>query len=46
MVELPPAEIAKLQEKAKPVIDKYTQEIGADFVNEVYAEVEKVRGKS
>jgi hypothetical protein len=39
-------EIAKLREKAQPVIDKYTQSIGAEFVNEVYAEVEKVRGKS
>lgn len=46
VVELPPEEIAKLREKAQPVVDRYTQEIGADFVNEVYAEVEKVRGKS
>jgi TRAP-type C4-dicarboxylate transport system substrate-binding protein len=46
VVELPPEEVAKLRERAKPVIDKYTQEIGADFVNEVYAEVEKARGRS
>ena len=43
--ELPPEEIAKLREKAKPVVAKYTKELGEEFVNELYAEVEKVRGK-
>ena len=45
VTELPPEEIAKLNEKAKPVIEKHTQNVGADFVAEVYAEIEKVRGK-
>ena len=43
--ELPPEEIAKLREKAKPVVAKYTKELGEEFVGELYAEVEKVRGK-
>ena len=33
--ELPPDEIAKLRERAKPVIDKYTKEIGEPLVKEV-----------
>ena len=41
--ELPPEEIAKLREKAKPVIAKYTKDIGEELVTEVYAEIEKVR---
>ncbi|RZS52303.1 TRAP transporter substrate-binding protein [Sphaerotilus mobilis] len=40
--ELPPAEIAKLRERAQPVIDKYTRELGP-IVTETYAAVEKVR---
>jgi tripartite ATP-independent transporter DctP family solute receptor len=43
--ELPPEEIAKLREKAKPVVAKYTKELGEEFVGELYAEVEKVRDK-
>lgn len=43
--ELPPAEIAKLRAKVKPVVDKFSAEAGADFVKQVYAEIEKVRGK-
>ena len=41
--ELPPAEIAKMRERAKPVIDKFTRELGEPLVKEVYAAVEKVR---
>jgi tripartite ATP-independent transporter DctP family solute receptor len=43
--ELPPEEIAKLREKAQPVIEKYKKDLGEEFVTELYAEVEKVRGK-
>ncbi len=43
--ELPPAEVAKLRAKLKPVIDKYSAQVGADFAKEVYSEIEKVRGK-
>ena len=41
--ELPPAEIAKIRAKLKPVIDKYSNNVGADFAKQVYAEVDKVR---
>jgi tripartite ATP-independent transporter DctP family solute receptor len=43
--ELPPEETAKLRDKAKPVIAKYTKDLGEEFVAELYAEIEKVRGK-
>jgi TRAP-type transport system periplasmic protein len=43
--ELPPEEIAKLREKAQPVIEKYKKELGEGFVTELYAEVAKVRAK-
>lgn len=40
---LPPAEIAKLREKVKPVIDKYTASVGEATVKELMAEIAKVR---
>jgi len=40
--ELPPEEIAKLRERAKPVIEKYTKELGP-VVQEMFAAVDKVR---
>ena len=46
VTELPPEEIAKLKEKAKPVIEKYTQSIGPEFVAALDAEIAKVRGKA
>ena len=42
--ELPPQELAKMREKAKPVIDKYTKELGEPLVKEMYAEIAKARG--
>jgi tripartite ATP-independent transporter DctP family solute receptor len=42
--ELPPAELAKVRTKLKPVIDKYSQQVGADFAKQVYGEIDKVRG--
>ncbi|BAL27356.1 TRAP transporter substrate-binding protein [Azoarcus sp. KH32C] len=44
VTELPPEEMAKMREKVKPVIEKYTKEIGEPFVKDVYAEIAKVRG--
>jgi TRAP-type transport system periplasmic protein len=41
--ELPPAEIAKLREVAKPVIAKHTKTVGEDIVAEVNAELGKLR---
>jgi tripartite ATP-independent transporter DctP family solute receptor len=43
--ELPPAEIAKVRAKLKPVIDKFSANVGADFAKQVYTEIDKVRGK-
>ncbi len=40
---LPPAEVAKLRAKVKPVIDKYSTSIGPEFTKEFLAEIEKVR---
>jgi len=39
----PPAEVAKLREKMKPVIAKYTASVGEGLVNEVNAELAKLR---
>jgi tripartite ATP-independent transporter DctP family solute receptor len=43
--ELPPAEVAKVRAKLKPVIDKYSANVGPDFAKQVYSEIDKVRGK-
>jgi tripartite ATP-independent transporter DctP family solute receptor len=44
VTELPPAELAKIRTKLKPVIDKFSNEVGADFSKRFYAEIEKARG--
>jgi TRAP-type C4-dicarboxylate transport system substrate-binding protein len=41
--ELPPAEVVKIRAKLKPVIDKYSTNVGAEFAKQVYTEVDKVR---
>lgn len=41
---LPPAELAKMAEKAKPVVAKYTAIVGEPLVAELNAAVAKVRG--
>ena len=43
VTELPPAELAKLRDKVKPVIDKYSATVGEATVKELMAEVAKVR---
>lgn len=43
VTELPPAEVEKLRQKVKPVIDKYTASVGEATVKELMAEVAKVR---
>jgi TRAP-type C4-dicarboxylate transport system substrate-binding protein len=40
---VPPAELSKVQEKVKPVVAKFKQQIGEEFVNGFIAEVEKAR---
>ncbi len=42
---LPPAELATIRAKVKPVIDKYTADVGPDLVKQVESEIAKVRGK-
>jgi tripartite ATP-independent transporter DctP family solute receptor len=44
--EVAPQEIARIREKIKPVVDKYTKEVGQALVDEVNAEVAKKRGKN
>jgi hypothetical protein len=44
--ELSPEEVAKLREKAKPVTDKYAQEIDPALMQQLQAEIAKARGKS
>lgn len=46
VTELPAEEIAKMRERAKPVLAKYTKELGEEFVGELIAAVERVRGKA
>ena len=41
--ELSAEEVARMQERAKPVIDKYTADIGADLVAEAQAEIAAIR---
>ena len=41
--EISPEEHAKMREKVKPVIEKYTAVVGADLVKQAYAEIEKVK---
>lgn len=43
LTEITPAERDRMREKTKPVAEKYTAEIGADLVKDVYAEINKVR---
>jgi TRAP-type transport system periplasmic protein len=41
--ELPPAELAKMREKMKPVIDKHAASVGPAMVQELMAELAKLR---
>ena len=43
VTELPPAEVAKLRDKVKPVIEKHTAAVGEATVKELMAELAKVR---
>jgi len=41
--ELSPEELEKMQLKLKPVVDKFTKEVGPELVSQTRAEIEKVR---
>ena len=43
VTQLPPAEVAKLREKMKPVIAKYSANVGDATVNEMMTELAKLR---
>ena len=43
--DIAPAEIARMRDKVKPVVDKYTAQVGEPLVKEFYAELEKARGR-
>lgn len=43
VTELPPAEVAKLRERMKPVIAKHSANVGEATVNAVMAELDKLR---
>jgi TRAP-type transport system periplasmic protein len=43
VTELPPAEVAKLREKMKPVIAKHSASVGQETVNAMMAELAKLR---
>ncbi len=43
VTQLPPAEVAKLREKLKPVIAKYSASVGEATVNEMMTELAKIR---
>jgi len=38
-----PAELARIQDKVKPVVAKFSPIIGDDFVKGFYAEIDKAR---
>jgi TRAP-type C4-dicarboxylate transport system substrate-binding protein len=41
--EFSPGELEKMREKVKPVVQKYSAQVGEETVKEVYAEISKVR---
>jgi TRAP-type transport system periplasmic protein len=43
--EISASELTRMQEKTKPVVDKYTKEVGEALVKELYAEIEKARAR-
>ena len=43
VTELPPQEVAKLRAKTQPVFDKFAANVGAETINELKAEIAKVR---
>jgi tripartite ATP-independent transporter DctP family solute receptor len=46
VTELAPEEMAKLREKAQPVVEKHTKEASPELVNLLNTELAKARGKS
>lgn len=45
VAELSPEETQKLRDAVKPLIEKFTAQIGADTVTQLFKELDTVRGK-
>jgi tripartite ATP-independent transporter DctP family solute receptor len=45
VVEVTPEERERMREKLKPVTEKYQKEAGEELVREMFAEIEKIRGR-
>ncbi|KAB2966947.1 TRAP transporter substrate-binding protein [Zoogloea sp.] len=43
VTEITPAELQRMRDKVKPVVEKYSASVGADTVKALYAEIAKVR---
>lgn len=43
VTEIAPAELQRMRDKVKPVVDKYSASVGAETVKTLYAEIAKVR---
>ena len=43
--DVAPAEIARMREKVKPVVDKYAAQVGEPLLKEFYAELDKARAQ-
>jgi tripartite ATP-independent transporter DctP family solute receptor len=43
--DISPEEIARMREKIKPVVEKYSAQIGEDLTKQFYAEIEKARAQ-
>jgi TRAP-type transport system periplasmic protein len=43
VTEFSPTELEKMREKVKPVIQKYSAQVGEETVKEVFAEISEVR---
>lgn len=44
VTEIAPAELQRMRDKVKPVVDKYAGQVGADTIKALYAEISKARG--
>ena len=42
--EVTPAEVARLRQKVQPVVDKFAKEVGLPLMQEVNAELARLRG--
>jgi hypothetical protein len=41
--ELAPAEVARMREKVKPVVDKFSREVGESIVTQTNSELARLR---